>query len=313
MANYYLSESGSIFKVQGEGAFIYSKVTHSFEKCNLYGEILRFKENFQELSKAEALHLIRKEDASGAPPTKQYMKLHEAIQFACVAHEGQMRKGTKIPYIVHPFEVAQILTDAGAEEDVIIAGLLHDTLEDTGTSKEELEQRFGKRVRMLVEDCTQEEGKSWEERKQNYVNYLETKATLDNLMISCADKLANLRSTKANYLQEGEAVWNRFNRGKQHHCWYFSKLIDAFSPLQDYAMFWELNTIYKELFVSYFKEKGTIYQSNGQESYCYQKSMMKWQAITTPYSEIEKLEPISIADANHLIEQWEDEAIAKKQ
>ena len=56
MANYYLSESGSIFKVQGEGAFIYSKVTHSFEKCNLYGEILRFKENFQELSKAEALH-----------------------------------------------------------------------------------------------------------------------------------------------------------------------------------------------------------------------------------------------------------------
>ena len=242
MATYYRSESGNIFKIQGEGAYVYSKVTHCFERCNLYQEILTSKEKFEEVSKKDALYCIRKEDVSGTPPVKQYMKLHDAIQFACVAHEGQFRKGTNVPYIVHPFEVAQILTDAGAEEDVIIAGLLHDTLEDTDVTSEELETRFGKVVRELVENSTQEEGKCWEEKKQHYIQFLEEEATLDQLMLSCADKLANLRSTKQNYLLEKDAVWNRFNRGKQYHCWYFSKLIDAFTPLQDYDMFWELNT-----------------------------------------------------------------------
>ena len=128
-------------------------------------------------------------------------------------------------------------------------------------------------------------------------------------MLSCADKLANLRSTKQNYLLEKDAVWNRFNRGKQYHCWYFSKLIDAFTPLQDYDMFWELNTIYKELFVSYYQDQDVIYQTNFQESYCFRKKEMKWKPIEIENTVLQKMEEITQETASAIIEAWEDEWI----
>ena len=72
--------------------------------------------------------------------------IHKAIEFAVIAHQGQTRKGTDIPYIVHPFEVAQLLTAAGADESVIVAGLLHDTLEDTTITTEDIFHAFGGEV-----------------------------------------------------------------------------------------------------------------------------------------------------------------------
>ena len=78
------------------------------------------------------------------------MRIHKAIEFATLKHQGQTRKGTDIPYIVHPIEVMQILTASGCEEDIIIAGILHDTLEDTNTEREEIVEAFGARVAELV-------------------------------------------------------------------------------------------------------------------------------------------------------------------
>ena len=95
--------------------------------------------------------------------------IHEAIIFAALAHEGQKRKGTDVPYIVHPFEVAQILTKAGASESVICAGLLHDTVEDTEVTLEEIRQKFGGEVAGMVSVMTEDKSLSWEERKQKAV------------------------------------------------------------------------------------------------------------------------------------------------
>jgi len=95
--------------------------------------------------------------------------IHKAIQFATLAHKNQFRKGTNIPYIVHPFEVAQILTDAKCNEEVIIAGLLHDTVEDTDVAIGQIEQEFGHYVAELVSSCSEDKSQSWEERKQHTI------------------------------------------------------------------------------------------------------------------------------------------------
>ena len=92
--------------------------------------------------------------------------LNEAVEFATKAHEGQFRKGTKRPYIVHPIEVADIVTTMTRDPEVICAAVLHDTIEDcAGVTKETLEDRFGERVAMLVDCESEDKSKSWEERK----------------------------------------------------------------------------------------------------------------------------------------------------
>ena len=89
-------------------------------------------------------------------------KIHDAIIFAAKAHEGQRRKGTDIPYITHPFEVAQILMEAGCDETLIIAGLLHDTLEDTEVTAAEIEEQFGPEVLALVDSDSEDKSLSWD-------------------------------------------------------------------------------------------------------------------------------------------------------
>ena len=93
-------------------------------------------------------------------------KIHDAIIFAAKAHEGQRRKGTDIPYITHPFEVAQILMEAGCDETLIIAGLLHDPLEDTEVTAAEIEEQFGPEVLALVDSDSEDKSLSWEDRKK---------------------------------------------------------------------------------------------------------------------------------------------------
>lgn len=86
------------------------------------------------------------------------LNIHEAIIFATLKHQNQKRKGTEIPYIVHPMEVMQLLSAEGLPEEIIIAGILHDTLEDTDTKPEEIEQKFGKAILDIV--LTESEDKS---------------------------------------------------------------------------------------------------------------------------------------------------------
>lgn len=156
-------------------------------------------------------------------------KLYDAIELAARAHHGQVRKGTEIPYIVHPLAVAGILIRANCPEHLIIAGILHDTLEDTPVRLEEIRSRFGREVAGLVVALSEPDKKApWEERKAHTIDHLEQVATPDVLLVSVADKLDNMRAIREGLESDGEAFWLRFNRPRESQKWYYQRLADVF-------------------------------------------------------------------------------------
>ena len=142
--------------------------------------------------------------------------LDAAIAFACHAHAGANRKGTDIPYIVHPVEVMKIVCTITPDEEIRAAAVLHDTVEDTGTSKEDITLRFGSRVANLVaaESEDKREGspekETWRIRKQETLDHLEG-AGKDAKIICLGDKLANMRDIARDYDAIGDTLWERFN------------------------------------------------------------------------------------------------------
>lgn len=140
--------------------------------------------------------------------------LNRAVEFAAVKHRNQERKSTGIPYITHPYMVGTLLQEAGCSLEVIVSGYLHDVLEDTDTSTEEIENNFGSKVLAIIEGCSEPSKEhTWEYRKQHSLNYLKYEATMEVLQVTCADKLHNLRSMQQVYALEKEAMWQHFNRG----------------------------------------------------------------------------------------------------
>lgn len=138
--------------------------------------------------------------------------LEKAYEFAAQAHKGQVRKGTDVPYIVHPVEVSEILGELGCGEEVMAAGLLHDTLEDTRATAEEIAVRFGEKVAKLVAFNSEDKSLPWEERKTHTLKSLEN-AEPEQMLLVFADKLSNIRSMRKDYAAVGEELWKRFNRG----------------------------------------------------------------------------------------------------
>jgi len=159
-------------------------------------------------------------------------ELYKALEFAVKYHGDvlQVRKSTHTPYIVHPIGVMQILIDYTDDFEIIQAGILHDILEDTKGTINDIEQTFGQRVKNLVIGATEPEhdNLSWEERKKHTINYIKNDADKDTLFVICADKLHNLNSIIDDYQKTGEAVWQRFNRGKDDQKWYYQNMADAF-------------------------------------------------------------------------------------
>lgn len=155
--------------------------------------------------------------------SKMSVNIQKAIIFATQKHEGQKRKGTDIPYIVHPMEVMQILTDMHCEEVVIIAGILHDTLEDTDTTPEEIREAFGENVLAIVQTESEDKSKTWKERKQRTVDELK-EASTESKQVCFADKLSNIRSMYRDKLNVGEKIWERFNADKNNIAWYYRSI-----------------------------------------------------------------------------------------
>ena len=154
--------------------------------------------------------------------------IFKAIQYAVRAHSGQFRKGTRIPYIIHPLRVAEILIEYDCSEEVIIAGVLHDTIEDTIITVDDIMRSFGKKIAELVEKVSEtDKTDTWETRKQHTIEYLKD-APMAILLITCADKLDNLRSIRKDYARTGESIWSRFNRPKNYQQWYYRALADVF-------------------------------------------------------------------------------------
>jgi GTP pyrophosphokinase len=155
-----------------------------------------------------------------------------AFQFAAEKHAGQSRKASTIPYIAHLMGVASLVLEAGGDEDLAIAALLHDVVEDCGGAPmlNEVRRRFGKRVAGVVEGCTDADSypkPPWRERKEEYLRRLRS-ADADTRLVSVADKLNNVRSILTDYREIGESVWARFNGGRDGTLWYYRVLCDEF-------------------------------------------------------------------------------------
>ena len=183
--------------------------------------------------------------------TSTCLKLHNAIIFATMAHKGQLRKGTNIPYISHPMEVMQILTANGCSEDVIIAGILHDTLEDTDAKEEDIKNLFGQKILDIIKSETEDKSKTWIERKKHTVEHV--KISSKNVqLVCCADKLANIKSIYADALKVGDRVFARFSApSKDYVKWYYTEIVKSLTKINKYKMKKEL-----EVFVNLvFKEK----------------------------------------------------------
>ena len=164
--------------------------------------------------------------------TRSSMIFH-AVEFAAKAHDGQYRKVTKIPYIFHPLQVAGILSECGCTQEVITAAILHDTVEDAPVSLEEIRENFGEDVAGLVEAASEpDKTLSWEERKRHTLNTLKA-APMDVLLLSCADKLDNIRSLHRDRSRLGEQIWSQFKRGKEKQAWYYHNLATTFSERAD--------------------------------------------------------------------------------
>jgi GTP pyrophosphokinase len=147
-------------------------------------------------------------------------------------HAGQMRKASTIPYIAHLIGVASLVLEAGGDEDLAIAALLHDVVEDCGGAPmlKEVRRRFGPRVAKVVDGCTDADTDPkppWRERKENYIRHLK-KADAGTRLVSAADKLNNVRSILADYRKIGESIWSRFNGGRDGTLWYYRTLRDEF-------------------------------------------------------------------------------------
>lgn len=162
----------------------------------------------------------------------------KAMEFATKAHEGQFRKGTKRPYIIHPITVADIVMTMTYDEEVICAALLHDTIEDCPEVTEEtIRAEFGERVASLVKVESEDKSKTWEERKGATIRRLEH-APRDVQMIALADKLANIRDIDREYPFYGEKFWSRFRmQNKTAIGWYYQSIRDVLAPI-----FWGMDT-----------------------------------------------------------------------
>ena len=155
--------------------------------------------------------------------------LHDAIRFATEKHEGQYRKGTVIPYIVHPIETMQILNSIDAGMNLLMAGVLHDTLEDTPVTESDLRKNFGDRITDLVIGASEpDKSLSWEKRKEHTLNTLQQLTDTEQLMVICADKLSNITSIANDLRTHGDTVWSCFNRGYQSQKWYYCSLSKIF-------------------------------------------------------------------------------------
>lgn len=154
--------------------------------------------------------------------------IDKAVEFAKKAHAGQYRKGTARPYIVHPLEVGDIVAGMTADEEIISAAILHDTIEDcAGVTEEVLAREFSPRVAVMVAQESEDKSKTWMERKSATINHIK-RSPVEVQMISLADKLSNMRDINRDYPIAGEELWNRFRmKDKRIIGWYYKGVRDA--------------------------------------------------------------------------------------
>ena len=165
-------------------------------------------------------------------PPKLGPRLQRAFRYAAAKHYGQTRKQSAVPYLSHLMAVASLVLEAGGDEDMAMAALLHDVVEDCGGMPRlrEIRKQFGARVAKIVEGCTDSFGEpkpEWVERKKDYLREVQH-AGVETRLVSASDKLHNVRTILADYRQHGEAIWSRFTGKREGTLWYYRALSDEY-------------------------------------------------------------------------------------
>ena len=179
----------------------------------------------------------------------------EAIAFAVKAHDGMRRKKSEAPYILHPMEAAVIVGTMSDDQNLIAAAALHDVVEDAGVTMDEVEARFGKRVRELVESETEDKredrppSETWRIRKEESLWVLKNTDDIGVLIVWLGDKLANMRAIYRDWKVEGDAMWQRFNQKDVHEqAWYYGSIVKLTERLSDTSAWLEYKTLTELVF-----------------------------------------------------------------
>ena len=180
--------------------------------------------------------------------------LDRAIVFAVRAHAGIERRGKGFPYIVHPMEAVEIVATITPDQELLAAAVLHDTVEDTDVTIEQIRAEFGDRVAALVasesedKDSGVSKEESWHARKQAAIDRLAS-ASLDSKIVALGDKLSNMRAIARDYAVQGDKLWNLFNtKDPKEHEWHYRELANALSDLKDTFAYKEFEQLVNQVF-----------------------------------------------------------------
>lgn len=180
--------------------------------------------------------------------------LDRAIIFAVKAHHNTERRGKGFPYIVHPMEAVEIVATITSDQELLAAAVLHDTIEDTNVTAEELRAEFGDRIANLVhaesdqftEGVSEED--SWHDRKQAAIDRLAS-APHDAKIVALGDKLSNMRAIARDYAIKGDALWQIFHvTDKTQHEWHYRGLAASLSELSDTFAYKEFVSLINQVF-----------------------------------------------------------------
>ncbi|WP_392486830.1 HD domain-containing protein [Haloimpatiens sp. FM7315] len=175
-----------------------------------------------------------------------------AIETALKAHENKKRVGTDIPYAVHPIEVGVILAKNKMDDDTVVAGIIHDAVEQEYLSLEEVEEIFGFKVKRIVEKVyiadKYKKGEDYKVRKKRTLDYLREEASPEFKFVTCADRLSNIKMMEDEYKTVGEKLWERYEEGYANRKWYYQSLIVSLSQISNYDMYDEFVKRVQRLF-----------------------------------------------------------------
>ena len=179
----------------------------------------------------------------------------EAIAFAAKVHDGMRRKKSDAPYILHPMEAAVIVGTMTEDQNLIAAAALHDVVEDANITIDEIEEKFGKRVRELVESETEDKRadlppeSTWRIRKEESLAVLKNTEDIGVLMVWLGDKLANMRAIYRDFKVEGNALWQRFNqKDVSEQAWYYRSIVNLTARLSNTSAWLEYKTLTELVF-----------------------------------------------------------------
>jgi len=179
----------------------------------------------------------------------------EAIAFAVKAHDGMRRKKSEAPYILHPMEAAVIVGTMTDDQNLIAAAALHDVVEDANITIDEIEEKFGKRVRELVESETEDKRAdlpptdTWRIRKEESLAVLKNTEDIGVLMVWLGDKLANMRAIYRDFKAEGVSMWQRFNqKDPDEQAWYYRSIVKFTKRLSDTSAWLEYKALTELVF-----------------------------------------------------------------